>query len=198
MSSHILYLIGFITFLYIATISLYLCSIYINGKDDVLKDFLCRATSSNKEDCVSFILEKSCFAFIYTFILPLSGILFLSVLMFAKVGLLEYCLVVFLFLLVTFMTLFFFSDYFFSMLVICGNNICIRCAATRFRTISGTIGKGLRYEDVKSGLFKFYSTHYSINIIIGSRGFVVLNTGNKKALCRVLDKIIQAIHMGGE
>jgi len=176
-------------FHFIIIVALFLYSIYLNERDDGMKKMIARAKSVNamKNEHISFVLEKSAFAFCFIFIFPLFSIFFFSMLLFRDYGFIKELSGLVVFVCMTVGTVVAFSDYFLAMIVIVDNRMYIRCLKTLFNPVIIQIDGSQKYEHINTGPYSLYSSRYMASVRANSKSFVFMNVKNKKQLLDVLE-----------
>lgn len=191
MNVRIVYLLSIGLCLFGAVILLYVYSVYVNSKDDKLKDMLRRVASvdGDKQNTSCFVLEKSVIFIFTAFFMGFFAVCFFGSILFGNIGTAKYCLTVFMCILFTIGCLSSFADYFLSMVVVVDDLIYIRCVKTWFRPFVVIFDGSQAYERIGTAASSFLVVRYMVCIKMNNKLFAVMNARNKKKLIKVFNNM---------
>ena len=186
MNVRIVYLLCFGVGLFVAIVLVYVYSVYVNNKDDKLKDMLRRVASvDDKQNSCCIVLKKSASPLLTACFVGFMTVCLLGALLFVNIGTAKYLLTVFVFLVLALSVLLVFADYFLSMLVVVDGLIYIRCMTTLFRPVVVLFDGSQMCERTGTEEISSLSARYMINIKINRKSFVIMNATNKMMIMQV-------------
>jgi len=186
----IVYLLCFGVGLFAAIILVYAYSVYVNNKDDKLKDMLRRvARVDDKQNLCCIVLEKSARPIFLACFGGFLTVCLLGSLLFVNIGTAKYLLTVFVFLVLALSVLLVFADHLLSMLVIVDGLIYIRCLKSLFRPVVVHFDGSQTYEMIGTEARSSMTARYMFTIKINGKLFNVMNAKNKLQLIQVLNNM---------